>query len=212
MTCTPVQSIWGNMARRSLLRRGQAMLERRLLWIREFESISGFGEPRNSWKLRSQLSLNTRSTRALTGVCRPYSPCSAASQISAALQARPQPDRASLRQVEGAAPKACRAPSKVFEPTASAAKIAAKLCSTKALPPATMPRYLTNPFQPGESWCKRDRLRRCARTADRSSAGAWSLNGSAPCSAPAGRCILRLDSWHCGLRNLSKGCPLSITM
>jgi hypothetical protein len=39
VTCTPVQSISAmNMARRSPLRRGQAMLERRLLWIREFES------------------------------------------------------------------------------------------------------------------------------------------------------------------------------
>ena len=39
VTCTPVQSISAmNMARRSPLSRGQAMLERRLLWIREFES------------------------------------------------------------------------------------------------------------------------------------------------------------------------------
>ena len=39
VTCTPVQSNSAmNMARRSPLRCGQAMLERRLLWIREFES------------------------------------------------------------------------------------------------------------------------------------------------------------------------------
>jgi len=37
VTCTPVQSAM-SMARRSPLRCGQAMLERRLLWIREFES------------------------------------------------------------------------------------------------------------------------------------------------------------------------------
>ena len=38
VTCTPVQSAM-NVARRSPLRCGQAMLERRLLWIREFESF-----------------------------------------------------------------------------------------------------------------------------------------------------------------------------
>jgi len=38
VTCTPVHSAM-NMARRSPLRCGQAMLERRLLWIREFESL-----------------------------------------------------------------------------------------------------------------------------------------------------------------------------
>ena len=65
VTCTPVQSISAmNMARRSPLRRGQAMLERRLLWIREFES-SHPSQPVRSLLCDFRLCENCRHSRGL---------------------------------------------------------------------------------------------------------------------------------------------------